>query len=975
MGYTPRRAKISCCACCARSRSSDRHCVRATASWWWWKWRTPSNESVCVRVFRERAWSTGTTYVPATGPLGPALDALAKGDYAEAEKALKAISGNARADAQAELARIELLQGKIADADATAKALGGATGAAIRADILFHTGKREDAIKLLDANKGASGRGGQEVRVELGEFLIAMGKRADADAPLMSLANDYRADAIKDDDSVGMTLVGRATELLRAWHNADESYNTAEKDNPRNTRANTWHAGLDLAKFEMAGAERHMRAVLKVEPKNPDAIVFMARVKLAQTMDFDTAEGMIKDALEINPKHVGAHAVRAGLALHDLDIKTAESEIAAGFAVDPNDLELWSLKATARFLADDRAGYEAARTETLTRNKEYSSFYTTVAEYAEWEHRYDDIIAMMKEAVKVDPEDAGAWAQLGLMETRRGDEQDGLIALNKAWSKDHYNAYVLNTLNLFESDFTKDYDLVDEGPFKIRYLKKTEAVQRRYVPQMLGEAWASMKARYNFVPAQPIQIEIFEPSENGKIGPARQQFNVRISGLPGGMLQGVCFGHVIAAMGPGAEPFNWGNVLWHELGHVFAIQLSKNHVPRWFTEGLSEYETIARRPEWQREMDPELFVAMKNNRLPGAVDMNRVFTHAESAEDITVAYYAASQMMVFTVEQFGMPAVVKALQLWGQNQITADVIQNAFGVPASEYDRRYREWQNKRLERYKGQFIPDLRMTKTLDQTKDAVAKKPGDADALVDLTIAYVREQDEEKSKSTLAEALKADPKNVRAHYLAFRFAGKDADVAMKELTALQTYGGDGFFIREQLALLAKKKKDKDEYKKQLEGAYRFDPTQIEVLGALFEIAKDDNREGDELDIERKYAMLDQHDPKAWGWLLKRLVDNQSWDEAKKVGEGAMFVAIYDEHVHINYGRALAATGDHTRAIYEYESALLCQPNNEDAATANALEAASLVAQKKIPEAKAKLDEAKRLDPANTEIAKVKIP
>ena len=31
--------------------------------------------------------------------------------------------------------------------------------------------------------------------------------------------------------------------------------------------------------------------------------------------------------------------------------------------------------------------------------------------------------------------------------------------------------------------------------------------------------------------------------------------------------------------------------LWHELGHVFPIQMSKNHVPRWFTEGLTEYET------------------------------------------------------------------------------------------------------------------------------------------------------------------------------------------------------------------------------------------------------------------------------------------------------------------------------------------------------------------------------------------------
>ena len=38
-------------------------------------------------------------YVPATGPLGPAKDALAKGDYAEAEKFLKTVSGKDRSDA------------------------------------------------------------------------------------------------------------------------------------------------------------------------------------------------------------------------------------------------------------------------------------------------------------------------------------------------------------------------------------------------------------------------------------------------------------------------------------------------------------------------------------------------------------------------------------------------------------------------------------------------------------------------------------------------------------------------------------------------------------------------------------------------------------------------------------------------------------------------------------------------------------
>ena len=61
---------------------------------------------------------------------------------------------------------------------------------------------------------------------------------------------------------------------------------------------------------------------------------------------------------------------------------------------------------------------------------------------------------------------------------------------------------------------------------------------------------------------------------------------------------------------------------------MFAIQLSKNHVPRWFTEGLSEYETIARRPEWQRELDPELYLALIKNAAPPARGRHEPRVHA-----------------------------------------------------------------------------------------------------------------------------------------------------------------------------------------------------------------------------------------------------------------------------------------------------------------------------------------------------------
>ncbi|MGH7330620.1 MAG: tetratricopeptide repeat protein, partial [Polyangiaceae bacterium] len=267
--------------------------------------------------------------------------------------------------------------------------------------------------------------------------------------------------------------------------------------------------------------------------------------------------------------------------------------------VNPNDLELLSLRAAARFLADDKPGFEAAKRAIFARNREYSEAFVTIAEYAEWEHRYDDVVSMMKQAVAIDPDDRKAWAELGLTQTRAGDEAGGIASLERAWREDHFNVRVYNTLQLLYGRWIpQEYVSAKEGIFQIRYPKDEEAVLGRYVPRMLAAAWGVMKTHYMFAPEAPVAIELYQN---------REHFSVRTSGLPNIGIEGVCFGHVVAAMSPKNEPFNWGNVLWHELAHVFAIQLSKYHVPRWFTEGLSEYETMIARPEWQRELDPELY--------------------------------------------------------------------------------------------------------------------------------------------------------------------------------------------------------------------------------------------------------------------------------------------------------------------------------------------------------------------------------
>ncbi|HEY8073586.1 MAG TPA: tetratricopeptide repeat protein [Labilithrix sp.] len=905
---------------------------------------------------------------PAAGsPLADGTAALAKSDYATAEKELARAS---EPEAKLALGRAALEQGKFADADKYAQAAMGAQrvrATTLRAEILAAQGKLQDAIKLLDGVKTGKGADVRRARLVLGDYLIQAGRRADADDPLHKVVDEYNDGSVSNNDAVGLAEIGRAAFLLRSPKDANQAFNESERIDKKRVETLLWRAELFLDKYDPGHAEEVVREALQIAPHRADALVLMARVKLDQALDFEAAEKLVKEALGVNPHHAGAFAVRAGLSLRDMDIAGSDKALAEGLANDPNDLELLSLKAAVRFLDDDPRGFESAKKDVFARNAQFSQFYGIVGEYAEWEHRYDDIIAMMKEATKLDPDDSKAWAELGLTEMRGGDEDDGLKALQKAWSKDHYNVRVFNTLNMYEQQIPNQYDLVTDGIFKIRYAKDERAMMERYVPRMLGEAWASMKARYGFVPTVPVQVEMYA---------SREQFSVRTSGLPNIGIQGVCFGRVVAAISPKAEPFNWGNVLWHELGHVFAIQLSKNHVPRWFTEGLSEYETIARRPEWARELDPELYQAIVNDKLPGAVDMNRAFTHATDANDVTVAYYAASQMLIWTVEKFGMPKVVEALKLWGAGKKTPEVIQGAFGIPAADYDKQYRAWQLARLSRYKDQYLFTLK-GKDPDEAKKEVDKAPNDPTAHVRYALALLRTRKAAEAKKELAAALAIDPKNADAHYVSAKLAGgeKDWKTAQTHLDAILASGKDGYQLRTLLADVAEEQKDKDKMRFQLEAAHRLDPSQSEPLKGLYDLAKEAGREGDELVALRDLAQLEQHDRKIWRLLLEKLVTQKKWDEARKIGEGAVFVDVTGAPTHVLYARALAADNAHAKAAYELETALLGKLDDKQKASAHALLAKSYAALKKPADAKKHLDEALKLDPDNADAKDVKLP
>lgn len=862
-------------------------------------------------------------------PLEEALVLAGATDYANAETALAKISGSDRPRADLVLARLHEERGRFAAALAILGKLEAAGGPLAllakvqHARVLAARGDVPKAIELLKPDANAKGPEARRLRLQLGELLLRVGRRADADAPLKAITDDY--ENIDEADAGGLAEVGRAAQLLRSPKDANRAYQESERAakagrrgalSPQELIANPtelllWRGELFLDKYDPGHAEEAAREALAKAPNLAAAHVAMARVKLDQSLDFDAAEAELSAALAVNPECSSAYAVRAGMALRDGEFDKAKAATQKALAINRYDLEAESVAAATLLIAEDKPGYERAKASVLGKNKEYGSFFITVSEFADWEHRYDDIVSMMKEAAKIDPDDGRILATLGLTMLRTGDEKGGLETLQRAWSKDKFNIRVFNTLNLYEKSVPAQYESVRVGPFDFRFPRPEKAMLERYLPTFAGEAVASMKARYGLLPDSPLHIELYG---------SREHFSVRTSGLPNIGIQGVCFGRVVAALSPESEPFNWGNVIWHELGHVFAIKLSNYRVPRWFTEGLSEYETIVRRPEWQRELDQEFYRALVKNQLPAAVSMNRAFTHAKSAEDVTIAYYASSQLLVYTVESFGMPKVKLALELWGKGKTTPEVLRTAFGLEPAAYDAQFRTWARKRLARYDSQYLFAM-PSRPLDEATQKAALAAASAEDHTALAVALLRKKDRAGAEKALQKALELDAKYKDALFVQARLAleSKDKGHFQSVTERLFAAGGDGYSLR---MLMAEASGGKDE--QSLLAAYRYDPSQSEPLAGLLAIAKQKKDAAATRDLLQKLFVLEQHDRKIAGALLDRLVQDSAWEEAVHVGQSALYTDVHSAAIHLGYARALEATGKKPEALFEYESATL---------------------------------------------------
>jgi cellulose synthase operon protein C len=294
--------------------------------------------------------------------------------------------------------------------------------------------------------------------------------------------------------------------------------------------------------------------------------------------------------------------------------------------------------------------------------------------------------------------------------------------------------------NLLQMMDTLDkFVTIRDGEFVIRMDKADAAVMGDSVVSLAHDAINAMSKRYQFTPKGPILIEIF---------PKHDDFAVRNVGLPGmvGAL-GACFGRVVTMDSPKARPpgdFQWEGTLWHELGHVITLQMSNSRVPRWLTEGISEYEEKVARPNWARGMDVEFAALLNRGETIKLAELNASF---QDPRKIGLAYFQASLLVEHIVATYGDEGLHKLLRAYGQGLETNEAMRTAVGADLAQmqpaFDKRMEEKYGT-IRRALTEPPKDVNLPKMpLEELKAYVAKDEGNYIAQMALGVQLQRAGD----------------------------------------------------------------------------------------------------------------------------------------------------------------------------------------------------------------------------------------
>ncbi|MEE3137916.1 MAG: tetratricopeptide repeat protein [Acidobacteriota bacterium] len=570
-------------------------------------------------------------------------------------------------------ARRALAHGDVIEARRLVAARGSndSAAAAILGLIASRQGKYAEAERLFLPAIGTDPTG--EAALELGLLLMRLGRSAEAVeslAPIINSGTRRRVD-------VELLRVAEAARVLGRFREANEFFRRAAAVTPQDPAINTAWGELFLEKYNMQDAVRSFQAALNADPKWVPAHVGLARALVSENPS-DSAE-MARHAIDLDESSEAAHLLLAELALDERRYDDASLMTEQALSINANSFEARSLRAAIAYIEDRIDEFEAEVTGVLALTPRNGEIYRVPGAQAASHYRFDEAVVLVRKALDLSPGSPLAQAELGMHLLRTGDEVGARENLDQSFEADPFNIVTFNLLRML--DAVDEFETIRKGDLVVRLHPDEFPVMGDYVVSLASQALETLGGRYGVEVDGPILIEVF---------PRHDDFAVRNLGLPGmiGAL-GACFGRVVTMDSPRARPpgtFNWQATLWHEMAHVITLQMSRNRVPRWLTEGISVYEEGLAKAAWGRNMELTFAQALESGETLPLRQLNAGFTNPET---ISLAYYQASLLVEHLVDVYGDNMLHGMLRSYAEGLDTEAALEQVAGTDFDELQETF----------------------------------------------------------------------------------------------------------------------------------------------------------------------------------------------------------------------------------------------------------------------------------------------
>ncbi|MDB6004909.1 MAG: hypothetical protein JWR15_1896 [Prosthecobacter sp.] len=519
-----------------------------------------------------------------------------------------------------------------------------------------------------------------EILMQRHDLAKMLGKADVAAEALRGINEAAKVKAAKDRTAMETVVLGQAALVLKADAQKviAQYFKVAQGKDAKLEVAYLAEGNLALAKDDEKHAADVFRAGLKAHGETADLRFGLARA--FKSSDREKAAESLKQALELNPHHAGAHLLRAEMLIGGEKFVEAEAAIQQVLDLDGQHPLAWSLRAVVAYLFQADAGrMEDARRHALERWARNPEVDHTIGRCISRAYRFAESAARQRLALEFDPKYLPAKMQLCHDLLRLGEEEEAWKVAEAIRTEDGYNIQAHNLAHL-EKEMgryvTKTFD-----DFILKMPKRDWPIYGERALALLRDGKTILSAKYGADMKRPVLVEFFG---------AQQDFAIRTLGALGGQgMLGVCFGTVVTMNSPGSLAHgrnNWESTLWHEYCHVITLTVTKNRMPRWLSEGISVYEERQHDPAWGMTMDEKhREMVLDEETLTPMSRLSGAFMAPKTQHHLMFAYYESSQAVEFLLEKYGKEKFQGILNdLAAGKRINDAITANAGGIEEVE---------------------------------------------------------------------------------------------------------------------------------------------------------------------------------------------------------------------------------------------------------------------------------------------------